>query len=127
MALILLIDDHLALRQTLRRILQTEGHEVLEAANGRAGMALFERHNPALVITDILMPDQDGIATILDLRRRCAGAKIIAMSGGGEAATQTLYLDAARKLGADEIVRKPFRAEEIVALVDGLLGANVYP
>ena len=126
MALILLIDDHAALRQTLRRILLGEGHEVLEAANGRVGMTLFERHNPTLVITDILMPDQDGIETILDMRRRDAGAKIIAMSGG-EAVRQDLYLDAARKLGADEVVRKPFRADEIVALVDRLLGARVYP
>jgi len=125
-ALILLIDDHAALRQTLRRILLGEGHEVLEAANGRVGMTLFERHNPTLVITDILMPDQDGIETILDMRRRDAGAKIIAMSGG-EAVRQDLYLDAARKLGADEVVRKPFRADEIVALVDRLLGARVYP
>lgn len=124
MALILLIDDHAALRQTLRRILQGEGHRVIEAANGRAGMVQFDRHNPALVITDILMPDQDGIETILDMRRRSLDTKIVAMSGG-EAVRQDLYLDAARKLGADEIVRKPFRADEIVTLVDRLLGASV--
>jgi len=126
MALILLIDDHAAMRQTLRRILLAEGHDVLEAANGRAGIILFERHSPVLVITDILMPDQDGIETILDMRRRGAEAKIIAISGG-EAVRQDLYLGAARKLGADAVMRKPFRADEILALVDRLLAERVCP
>jgi DNA-binding response OmpR family regulator len=126
MALILLIDDHAALRHTVRRMLIAEGHEVLEAEDGREGLALLDRHRPELVITDIVMPDKDGIETILDIKSRRTEAKIIAMSGT-DLSRAALYLDAASKLGADEVVLKPFRADELMGIVDRLLGQKACP
>lgn len=122
MAVILVIDDNDTVRKTLRRQLLSAGYEVIEAADGAQGLALCHAHRPALVISDIFMPEADGIETITAIRREHPGIKIIAVSGS-EAQQRTLYLGAAQKLGADAVLGKPWRAAELKETVQRLLGA----
>jgi DNA-binding response OmpR family regulator len=117
MADILVIDDEEALRRLIVRILRAEGHAVREAANGREGLRLFREAPPALLITDIVMPDQEGIETIIELRREAPDFPILAISGGGEG----IYLRMAAGVGATETLAKPFGADELVAAVERLL------
>ena len=109
---ILVIDDDVLLRRTLARLLLGDGHEVLTAGDGERGMAIFHRERPEIVITDIMMPGQEGLETILTLRRDEVPVKIIAMSG-----SDAEMLDVARLIGADGIIEKPFRAEELLKRV----------
>ena len=118
MADILVIDDEAALRRLVARVLKSAGHTVREAENGRVGLELFRELRPALVITDIVMPDQEGIEAILELRRDAPSIPILAISGGGEGA----YLRMATGLGATEALAKPFGADELLAAVAKLLG-----
>jgi len=120
MADILIIDDDRQMRRLLTRILQGAGHTVRAAENGRVGIALFQQRHPALVISDIVMPDMEGIETILALRREQPEIPIIAISGGSD----PLYLQAAGKLGATAMLEKPFSADRLLSLVEGMLGAS---
>ncbi|MSP49104.1 MAG: response regulator [Alphaproteobacteria bacterium] len=121
MAQILLIDDD-DVRRMLVNMLVADGHEVHEASNGDAGIALYDKVLPELVITDILMPDKDGIETIMALKRNHPDLKILAISGGGRSGTMD-FLDMARALGADETLQKPFRRAELLNAVVRLIGA----
>jgi DNA-binding response OmpR family regulator len=112
---ILVIDDDLLLLRTISRILNGEGYEVLTASEGTRGMALFNRENPDLVITDVVMPGQEGLETILTLHRDETPVKIIAMSG-----SDAELLDIARLIGADAVIEKPFRPQELLAHVRAL-------
>jgi CheY-like chemotaxis protein len=120
MADILVIEDDQQMRRLINRILRNGGHTVREAENGRLGIAEFQRQRPALVISDLLMPDMEGIETIRALRGEVGEDEvpIIAISGGSD----PIYLQAAGKLGATATLRKPFSADELLQLVDGLLG-----
>lgn len=120
MALILIIDDEPEVRGLLCRILADEGHRVIEADNGAVALKVIGRNQPDLVITDILMPDKDGIETIQEMRLLHPGLKIIAMTGGGRYQGFE-YLDVAKALGADALLNKPFRAAQISALVADLM------
>ena len=113
---ILLIDDDVLLRRTVARMLLTDGHEVLTAPDGARGMVSFRHDRPDLVITDMVMPVQQGCETILEIRRDDPAVKILAMSGGGRFSGPEL-LDTARLLGADDAIEKPFRAEELLRRV----------
>jgi two-component system, chemotaxis family, chemotaxis protein CheY len=117
MANVLVIDDEEQLRRLVARILRAEGHEVRVAANGREGLQMFREARPALLITDIVMPDQEGIETIIELRREAPEFPILAISGGGEG----VYLKLAAGVGATETLAKPFGADELVAAVERLL------
>jgi CheY-like chemotaxis protein len=121
LALILVIDDEAAIRQMIRRILERAGYSVIEAPGGRAGIKLLRNQPVDLVMTDIIMPDMEGIETILQIRRDFPAIRILAMSGGGAAKVSSVYLDAALKLGADAILPKPFRASALCDLVNQLL------
>lgn len=120
---ILIIDDDPAIRRTLRRILERAGHRVVDAADGSAGLRLVRKHGPMLVITDVLMPEVDGIETIQTLRTEFPHMKILAISGGGKAGRGS-YLSDAELLGADRTMPKPFTPGELVDAVDGLLAAG---
>lgn len=120
MALVLLIDDDPQLRNTLRRIVASAGHTVLEASDGREGLALFNSQPPDVVITDIIMPEKEGIETIIELRRSSHGSKILAISGGGHAG-KIDFLTVAKKLGADLVLQKPIRAAELLNAVASLV------
>ena len=121
MAKIVLIDDDEDVRRTLVRVLESAGHEVRQAADGDFGIALCETVLPALVITDILMPEKEGIETIMQLKRAHPGMRIVAISGGRRSGAMD-FLDMARALGADEALQKPFRRANLMAIIDRLLG-----
>jgi DNA-binding response OmpR family regulator len=118
MADILVIDDEDALRRLLARILTTAGHTVRQARDGREGLIQFRNRRPDLVITDIVMPDQEGIETIIELRRDAPDVPILAISGGGGG----VYLRLAEGVGATEALAKPFSADDLLAAVAMLLG-----
>ena len=114
MARILVIDDDPDMRALLEQTLKSAGHEVALAADGRQGVDQY-RANPAdLVITDLYMPGQEGLETIIELRKRFPEAAIMAMSGRATAATM---LSVAQKLGALEILQKPFDTGELLKAV----------
>jgi DNA-binding response OmpR family regulator len=119
-ATILVIDDEDLVRLTVRQALEQAGHTVIEAKDGRVGIAQHKKHNADLVLTDILMPEQEGIETITLLRREQATLPIIAMSGGGRSSNRN-FLDVASKLGASRVINKPFDVDELVAAVDAAL------
>jgi DNA-binding response OmpR family regulator len=114
---ILIIEDNALMRSAMTRVLESAGHHVLDAADGATGMKLFRDARPALVITDIVMPGQEGMETIRLLRQHSPNVPILAISGGG----WQDYLGFAKELGADETLRKPFPAEELLAAVAKLL------
>ncbi len=120
MSQIIVVDDDCQLRATLARTLEDAGHQVLGAADGKAGLALCREHQPDLVIADILMPDKDGIETIMELRRDLPGVKIIAISGGGFAGPES-YLELARHLGARRVFAKPVSSTDLLSAVRELL------
>ena len=107
MARILIIDDDRFMCETLKRVFEGENHEVLIAGNGREGLELFRRERADLIITDILMPEKDGLESIAELKSEYPGLPIIAISGGGSRTGGTEFLEAASMLGADEVMRKP--------------------
>jgi len=123
MARILLIDDEEGLRSLLRRALEQRGHVVVEARDGREGLRLHRQDPAEVVITDIQMPDRDGLEVIMDLRREARGAKVIAMSGGGSVLSPVVALEMALPLGAFATLTKPFRLEELFDAVDRALAA----
>ena len=123
MALILVIDDVAMMRDLIRRMLERAEHSVIEAADGEAGIAVVEMQDPALVITDLIMPKKEGIETIQQIRRSHPNTKIIAMSGHVRP-DGVSYLDAARKLGADAILAKPFLRAALLDVVDRLLNVG---
>ncbi len=123
MARILVIDDEELVRVSLRKILETAGHDVVEAPDGREGLERY-RENPAdVVITDIIMPQMEGIETIQTLKLEYPDAKIIAISGGGQVDKRTLLTWAAHS-GAQDVLFKPFKSKEIVGAVRRVLGEN---
>ena len=112
---ILVIDDDVLMLRTISRILVADGHEVSTASDGERAMALYRSMCPQLVITDIVMPGQEGIETIFTLRRDDNPVKILAISG-----VDAEMLDTARLIGADDILEKPFRAQELISRVRAL-------
>ena len=120
LATILVIDDDLFMLAYVRKTLQKASHRVITAPDAMLGIEFFRRHRPALVITDIMMPDTDGIETIRILRGLDAGTRIIAMSGGGRLGF-TRILAFAKQLGADETICKPFAPDEVLAAVARVL------
>lgn len=120
MARILVIDDQEAIRRIVRRALENEGHQVLDASDGEMGMAILARHSADVVITDIFMPGQDGILTLRQIRKQYPDVKVIVMSGGDSTGTLDLRRDA-ELLGAVKSLQKPFTGREIVELVKSVL------
>jgi DNA-binding response OmpR family regulator len=116
---ILIIDDEPDARLVLRDILETEGYQVQEAANGAEALIQCRVAPVDLVITDIFMPKKDGLEFIVELRDRNALLPIIAVSGGGTRVNDGLQL--APKLGATAILPKPFKAVEILGAVKSAL------
>lgn len=123
MPTILIIDDDPAARRMIGRILVDAGHQITEAENGVDGVRKYLAERPNLVITDIIMPEKEGIQTITDIRSSGSTVGIIAISGGGVGAGN-LYLSMAEELGADAVLAKPFRPSDLSALVEDLLGRD---
>lgn len=117
---ILVVDDDETVRNLLQDIMEREGYAVSAAVNGKDAIRQFRRRRPDLIITDIIMPEQEGLKTISELRRQSRDVCIIAISGGGQYGLGE-YLDVASALGADQTFGKPFDRLELVKAVRKLL------
>jgi two-component system chemotaxis response regulator CheY len=117
---ILLVDDDDLLRGALHQILVRAGYDVDDASNGRVAVREYRRQRYDAVITDIVMPDEDGLGTIRELRRLNPGVKIIAISGGGLGKAGD-YLGIAQMLGAMRTLAKPFLPEVLLAMIAEVL------
>jgi len=126
MARILIIDDEPQIRSMLKLMLERDGYEVVEAPDGVEGIKVY-RQNPAdLIITDLIMPNKDGIGMIIELKKEFPDVKIIAMSGGGLNKPEG-YLKGAKKLGAACTLTKPIDREEMLKAVKDILKNSSSP
>jgi CheY-like chemotaxis protein len=117
---ILIIDDEAQIRSMLKLMLERDGYEVAEAPDGIEGIRIY-RQNPAdLIITDLIMPNKDGIGVIIDLKKEFPNVKIIAMSGGGLNKPEG-YLKGAKKLGAACTLTKPIDRGEMLRAIKDVL------
>lgn len=117
---ILIIDDEETVRESLRQTLERQGHTVTCAPNGRVAMNIYRKEDFDLVITELLMPERDGLEVIMDLRKQSPAVKIIAMSGGGKTGMYYM-LSVAEKLGAKRSLTKPFTSNQILHTVSEVL------
>lgn len=120
MASILLVEDDDQLRAMLKLLLTSSGYDVSEASNGTRVCDTYQQQRFDLVITDLVMPDTDGLEVIMALRRRDPDVRIIAMSGAGLGRAEA-YLKVAQKAGAQFILSKPFGNEEFLEVVRSAL------
>ena len=120
MGRVMVVEDDAAVRELLREILKRAGHEVMAAVNGKEAIALYKENRADLIITNILMPEKEGLETIQDLRREYPDVKIIAISGGGQIGPAD-YLEVARRFGALRTFSKPFDRKELLKAVGELL------
>lgn len=124
MTRILVIEDEANIRGLYRRILEQAGYDVTEAPDGNTGIRLYRETLHNLIITDIIMPDKEGLEIIMELRREFPAVKIIAISGGGQAMSGATCLHLAKRLGAAKTLAKPFSKKELVDAVQDVLGAT---
>jgi len=128
MSSILIVDDEADIRDALKMVLENEGYDVKVASNGNEAIR-YQQNAPAdIVITDIIMPEKDGINTIKEISNDYPRTRIIAISGGGDpvgykpdAISTSAYLAAAKKEGADLVITKPFERDDILQAVADLL------
>lgn len=123
---ILVIDDDPMVRRALRRILESAGYQVALAEDGVDGLQMFHSLSPSLVICDIIMPEKEGMETIIDMRKSAKDCRIIAISGGGRIGNRDL-LALAEKLGANATLGKPFDPTTLVDVVRRELAAQAAP
>ena len=130
MARILIVDDEEDVRIALKQVLERAGYEVSVAATGNEGLDVMKREGADLVITDVIMPGVDGIATAKKIREKYRDTRIIVISGGGrtapdpyepDAISTRSYLASASKAGADQTLTKPFDRDELLRVVQDLL------
>lgn len=123
MAKILIIDDDPSILTMLKRMLEKAGYEVDTASNGCEGLKKIEYCPPDLLVTDIVMPEKEGLELILHLRKENPGLKIVAISGGGRFNYEG-YLNSAKLLGADMIFQKPLAHKEFVQAISDLINTD---
>ena len=121
---ILVIDDEDMMRETIAMMLEDDGYEIRGATDGNLGLKMIDSFQPHVVITDIIMPNKEGIETIMEIRQRWPKLPVIAISGGGRTSNLD-FLELATKFGANETLAKPFSVEEITAAVKRALGIPV--
>jgi len=120
---ILIIDDDHHILLMIKKMLERAGYDVDLASNGKEGLELFKRIRADLVITDIIMPEKEGLETIREMKRLIPDLKIIAMSGGGKISADN-YLETAKIFGASRVLQKPFSQKTMVMAVIDLLGVS---
>ena len=120
---ILLIDDDDQVRGVIGRLLTREGYEVIEASDGEEGLDRFNETNPDLVLTDIIMPNKEGIETISLIKKKNPDAKIIAMSGGGQYVSVETCLETAKLAEIEQVLQKPFESKQLLEMIRGALAA----
>lgn len=123
---VLVVDDDEQIRLVMRRSLERAGYEVFEMSDGSHATAVVRERRPDVVLTDIIMPEKEGLETIRELRREFPELAIVAMSGGGRIDHHT-YLGLARKLGAAATLAKPFMPQDLIATVRRVLGEPPAP
>jgi DNA-binding NtrC family response regulator len=121
MANIVVVDDDPGLRGAMRKILERGGHDVREAEDGDAGLRLVENEEPDLVVTDLLMPEKEGIETIMELRDRFPRVRILAISGAGNPEGEGGPLVDAELFGAHRTLPKPFSVMTLLDAVEEVL------
>ena len=114
---ILVIDDDVQMRQMLKQLLERAGYEVIEAADGVTGIELYRQEPTDLMITDLIMPNKDGMETIIELKRDFPDVKIIAISGGSRAMDPKDYLYYTTQYGIVHTLTKPFDPQEMLEMV----------
>ena len=133
MAKILIVDDEEHVRAALKQVLERAGYEVVVAATGNEGLELMKHEGADLVITDVIMPGIDGIATARKIREKYRDTRIVVISGGGKTAPDPYepdaistrsYLASASNAGADRALTKPFDRDEILRVVRDLLAED---
>ncbi|MBW1742583.1 MAG: response regulator [Deltaproteobacteria bacterium] len=118
---VVVIDDNAEIRRVIELKLRTQGYKVITAANGKEGLNLIKSKQPDVVITDIVMPEKEGIEVITEVRRDFPNVKIIAMSGGGLIGPHE-YLSWTKMMGVQRTFTKPFAINEILEAVNELVG-----
>jgi len=130
MAKILVIDDEEHIRDVLKQVLERAGYDVIVAADGKEGLDLMAQQGADLVITDVIMPGIDGVATVQKIREKFVNTRIIVISGGGNVApldyepgaiATNAYLASAENAGADRTMTKPFNRQEILDAIKELM------
>ncbi len=121
MAEIMVVDDEEQIRMMIKQLLEREGHKVIAISNGAEAVRAYRRNPVDLIITDLIMPDKEGIEIITELKREFPEVKIIAMSGGGRVGPDN-YLFLAEKLGAQRTFSKPFDPQELLSAIEEILG-----
>ena len=125
MARILVIDDDIDLRGVICSILESVGHDVIQADEGGDGLKQFLEGPADLVLTDLIMPGQEGVETIIELRKLYPDVPIVAMSGGGQGEPGQ-FLHLADKLGASGTLQKPFSRDLLLETIAKLLGSETF-
>lgn len=121
MSRILVVEDDQQVRELIVEMLKRSGHEVRVAEDGNAALRLLDAETIDLIITDLIMPEMEGMQTIRELRKRDPQVPLIAMSGGGRVNADD-YLETALLMGANHSLRKPFTRSDLIDAVEGLLG-----
>lgn len=124
MSWVLVVDDDLQVLEVVGEMLRLEGLDVRVACNGREALEQFRSYEFDVVITDLIMPDKEGLETIAEVRAIDRHVPIVAMSGGGRIGP-TDYLETARYIGADATLAKPFARSELIATVTRLLSGEL--
>ncbi|MCX7987773.1 MAG: response regulator [Bacteroidales bacterium] len=117
-----MVDDEPMVREGLKLALELEGFRTTTASSGMEALKVLRSHKPHLIITDIIMPDSDGIEVICTVREKNPEIKIIAISGGGRISASD-HLRVAYQLGANGILAKPFTTEQLICEINRLLTA----
>ena len=115
---VLLVDDEAGVRKLLRKVLEAGGYAVLEAGNGREALARIRQRPVDLMLTDLVMPEKEGLDTIRELRSQYPGVRVIAMSGAFEGR----YLKTAALIGARATIKKPVAPDELLRIVERVMG-----
>lgn len=125
MARILVVDDEDSIRMLLSQILEIQNHEIYDACDGDRALEILSEKDIDVVITDIVMPNREGLETMQYIRTNWPDVKIIAMSGGGRVG-KAGYLELAEKIGASAILKKPFSSDQLKSAVSEILDAPLW-
>ncbi len=121
---LLLVDDDIFFRELIKDMLIDLPVNIIEAPDGEKGIDILKREPIHIVITDIIMPEKEGLESIIEIIQKYPGVKIIAVSGGGNTGT-TQYLDMAQSLGAHATLAKPFEKKELLEKMNELTNSNL--
>ena len=124
---ILVIEDDCSVRNLLAILLKGEGHQVVAVSDGNKGVAAYREDSFDLVLTDLFMPEKDGFEVITELTREFPEVKIVLMSGAGKHFSPSDFLPIALKLGAWQVLHKPFLLSDLEKVVDAAIGPATIP